>query len=76
MRVSVGKKIGGVYAGTSVSGNSLLKAIYWFFAWPFYLLYYILVWPFVKLYQRSKKKIFVPLKQLKKLLKLTGRFLK
>ncbi len=56
MRVSVGKKIGGVYVGTSVSGNSLLKAIYWFFAWPFYLLYYILVWPFVKLYQRSKKK--------------------
>ena len=55
MRLGVGKRVGGVYIGTSVSGSSLAKGIYWFFAWPFYLAYYMLVWPFIKLYQYSKK---------------------
>ena len=56
MRFGFGKKVGGVYVGTSISGNSLAKGIYWFFAWPFYLAYYMLVWPFIKLYQYNKKK--------------------
>ena len=45
-----------MYVGASASGSSILKFIYWFFAWPFYLAYFILVWPFVRLSKRSKKK--------------------
>lgn len=56
MRFGIGKRVGGVYVGASASGSSILKFIYWFFAWPFYLAYFILVWPFVRLYKRSKKK--------------------
>lgn len=56
MRFGIGKRVGGVYVGASASGSSILKFIYWFFAWPFYLAYFMLVWPFVKLYQHFKKK--------------------
>lgn len=56
MRFGIGKRVGGMYVGASVGGSSILKFIYWFFAWPFYLAYFILVWPFVKLYKHSKKK--------------------
>lgn len=56
MRFGIGKRVGGMYVGASVSGSSILKFIYWFFAWPFYLAYFMLVWPFVRLYKRSKKK--------------------
>lgn len=56
MRFGIGKRVGGVYVGASASGSSILKFIYWFFAWPFYLAYFMLVWPFVKLYQHFKRK--------------------
>lgn len=56
MRFGIGKRVGGMYVGASASGSSILKFIYWFFAWPFYLAYFMLVWPFVKLYQHFKKK--------------------
>lgn len=60
MRIGIGKRIGGVYVGTSISGSSILKGIYWFFAWPFYLFYFMCVWPFVKLYQHCKKEKTAP----------------
>ena len=56
MRFGIGKRVGGVYVGASASGSSILKFVYWFFAWPFYLAYFMLVWPFVNLYQHFKKK--------------------
>ena len=56
MRFYFGKKIGGMYVGTSVKGSTVGKVILYFFTWPFILLYFILIWPFVKLYQHNKKK--------------------
>ncbi len=59
MRFGIGKRVGGMYVGASVSGSSILKFIYWFFAWPFYLAYFMLVWPCVKLYKYFKGRRFL-----------------
>lgn len=56
MRFSIGKKVGGVYVGTSVSSVTIGKVILYFFTWPFILCYFIFIWPFIKLYQHNKKK--------------------
>lgn len=56
MRFYFGKKIGGMYVGTSVKGSTVGKVILYFFTWPFILLYFILIWPFVKLFQYIRRK--------------------
>ena len=49
MRVGVGKKVGKVYVGTSISGKKAASGLSLLFLWPFYLMYYVLIWPFVAL---------------------------
>lgn len=59
MRIGIGKKIGGVYVGTSVSTKTAINWLSMLFLWPFYLMYYICIWPFVaiiKAISKSNKK--------------------
>lgn len=56
MRMNVGKRVGGVYVGTSLDAKAFLKGVLYFFTWPFLLCYFIFIWPFVKLHQHSKNK--------------------
>lgn len=58
MRFHIGKKIGGVYVGTSVSGKEIKKGAASFgegllriALLPFYLVYWIVVCPIIFLYQ-------------------------
>ena len=56
MRVGVGKKVGGVYVGGSVSTKSIWKGIGYVFGFPFILCYYMCIWPFIKIYKHIKNK--------------------
>lgn len=47
MRIGVGKKVGKVYVGTSVSAKKAANGMSMLFLWPFYLIYYVCVWPIV-----------------------------
>lgn len=58
MRFHIGKKIGGVYVGTSVSGKEIKKGAVSFgegllriVMFPFYLIYWLVVCPIIFLYQ-------------------------
>jgi len=55
MRIGIGKKIGGVYVGTSVSGKKAMNGLSMLILWPFYLIYYVCIWPFVAIYKAITK---------------------